>query len=230
MLYNIISGLRLDVTGLMNNADNLITIRSVSCFVPKLIFFSSMENILIQLLCQALYSLKSPISVPNVLFRFRHGKPQSWIQFLWKQNGMSRLTPLMQLEILGANSLSETWRYFHFALFFPFVGEERCVTGQKRLQGRLRVHMRTPSHLTSMQPHPHYTRPRWGRPVSWKLYKQTKLEIQYNFGNSHSKAKRKPVQVWGGSSHRGWLNIQFAMLLHDSYWFLSTSVYSNVQI
>ena len=39
MLYNIISGLRLHVTGLMNNADNLITIRSASSFLPKLIFF-----------------------------------------------------------------------------------------------------------------------------------------------------------------------------------------------
>ena len=39
MLYNIISGLRLHVTGLLNNADNLITIRSASSFLPKLIFF-----------------------------------------------------------------------------------------------------------------------------------------------------------------------------------------------
>ena len=40
-----------------------------------------------------------------------------------------------------------------------------CVTRQKRLQGRLGVHMRTPSHLTSMYPHPNYTRPRCGLPV-----------------------------------------------------------------
>ena len=39
MLYNIISGLRLLVTGLMNNADNLTTIRSVSCFLAKTDFF-----------------------------------------------------------------------------------------------------------------------------------------------------------------------------------------------
>ena len=36
-------GLRLHVKGLMNNADNLITIR---CFLP--FFFSLMENLLIQ--------------------------------------------------------------------------------------------------------------------------------------------------------------------------------------
>ena len=65
----------------MDNADNLITI---SCFLPKQ-EISSMANLLIQLLYQEVYSLRSPISGPDVLFSFCRGKPQSSIQFLWKR-------------------------------------------------------------------------------------------------------------------------------------------------
>ena len=45
MLYNIISGLRLHVTGLMNNADNLITIFFLNgkftdpAFIPSIVQF-----------------------------------------------------------------------------------------------------------------------------------------------------------------------------------------------
>ena len=80
-LYLTLSRLRLHVTGLMDNADNLITI---SCFLPKQ-EISSMANLLIQLLYQEVYSLRSPISGPDVLFSFCRGKPQSSIQFLWKR-------------------------------------------------------------------------------------------------------------------------------------------------
>ena len=74
MLYLILSGLCLHVTGLMKNADNLITI---SCFLPK-------KNSLNGKFTDPAFIpsiTQSPISGQSVLFSFFHGKPQSSIQF-----------------------------------------------------------------------------------------------------------------------------------------------------
>ena len=94
--------LRLHVTGLMNNAYNLITI---SCFWPK----SSMANLLIQLLYQELYSLNHPFegqmcfsvfAAENLSLRFSFYESETGPRLPW-------LTPLMQAENTGAHSLRE---------------------------------------------------------------------------------------------------------------------------
>ena len=73
MLYLILSGLRLHVTGLMKNANNLITI---SCFLPKKFpLWEFTDPAFIPSIIQ------STISGQKVLFSFFHAKPQSSIQF-----------------------------------------------------------------------------------------------------------------------------------------------------
>ena len=99
-LNEILSGLRLQVTGQMNNADNPIT---TGCFFP--IFF---PHIALQLEVTYL-----TISVPRAFFSFCHRKLHSLILCIFFkyesqiEPGPSQLTPLMQLKIKGAHSLRE---------------------------------------------------------------------------------------------------------------------------
>ena len=105
-LNKIISDLRLQVTGLMNNADNPIT---TGCFFP--ICFPHI----------ALYSLKSPIWPFQCHVHFSVFAIENFI--LWFsayflnmkakiEAGRSQLTPLMQLKIRGAHSLRKNWHPF----------------------------------------------------------------------------------------------------------------------
>ena len=101
-LNEIISGLHLQVTGRMNNADNPIT---TSCFFP--IFF---PHIALHVQFEVTYLT---ISVPRAFFSFCHRKLYSLILCIFFkyesqiEPGPSQLTPLMQLKIKGAHSLCE---------------------------------------------------------------------------------------------------------------------------
>ena len=78
-----------------------------------------MGNLLIQLL-QALYSFRSPISGPNVLFQFLLQKTSIFDSILASfyesktEAGLWWLTPLMEPEITGPHSFYENWLYFQF--------------------------------------------------------------------------------------------------------------------